>query len=450
MYKQGDTIFAESTGAGRSAVTAFRISGPGADPALSALCSGELPPARVAGLFWLYDPASGERLDQALAIRFPAPDSYTGENIVELHVHGGRAVRLAMARVLGNLPGLRVAEPGEFAMRAFLAGKMDLTEAEGIADLVDADTEEQRRQAVRQMGGALKGQYDAWRSRLVAAMAHFEAEIDFSDQPVPDGLAAEVRAEIRNLVGEMDGHLADDRRGERLREGVRVSLLGPPNAGKSSLLNVLAGRDAAIVSSVAGTTRDVVEVHLDLAGIPVVLSDTAGIREAEGEIEREGVRRAIKAAEDAELRLVVLDGSAWPEVPPEIEPLFSDEAFVLVNKSDLLEQTDGLFLAGRTGGPVPRAISCRTGAGIDALSDDLTKVVADRYGLAGAPVMTRERHRQAVQECRDNLGRFLEVDDIELAAEDLRLAVRALGRVTGRVDVEDVLDVVFRDFCIGK
>lgn len=437
-----DTIFALASGQGRAGVAVFRLSGPGSGEALRAL-AGRLPQPRKASLADLRD-SSGEGIDQALVLWFPAPASFTGEDVAELHVHGGRAVAAALAEALTAL-GLRPAEAGEFSRRAFLNGKMDLTRAEAIADLVDAETAAQRRQALRQMGGALARLTEGWRAELVRALAHLEAVIDFADEGIPDALVAEVGAASRRLAEEIAAHLADGRRGERLREGVHIAIIGAPNAGKSSLLNRIAGRDAAIVSAQAGTTRDVIEVHLDLGGWPVVLADTAGLREAGEEIEAEGIRRALARAEQADLKLAVFDAGLLPALDAPTLAMLDAEALVVLNKSDL-----AAALPAMVEGHPAFAVSAQSGEGLEGLLAALEAEVAKRFAVGEAAAITRVRHRAALEECRAALLRFDPGPGIELAAEDLRLAARALGRITGRVDVEELLDVVFRDFCIGK
>lgn len=439
-----DSIFALSSAAGRAGLAVIRLSGPAVPETVARLSGSPLPRPRHATRAVLRDPARGDILDDGLVLWFPAPRSYTGEDVAELHVHGGVAVVAAVLDVLAAQPGLRLAEPGEFTRRAFLAGKIDLTAAEGLIDLIDAETDAQRRQALRQADGALGRLYDGWRTRLVALLAHFEASIDFVDEPIPESLEAEVRRGISSIEQELERHLDDHRRGERLRDGVQIAILGAPNAGKSSLLNLLSRRDAAIVSSTAGTTRDVVEVRLDLAGYPVTVADTAGLRDSADEIEAEGVRRARARAEQADLKLVLFDRTAPPDAPS--LSLVDGDTIVLFNKSDL----------GDNGVPdvsaalAQRAVSVKTGAGIERFLTVLAAAVRDRIGLGDAPLITRTRHRAALSECREALARAAAAPESELAAEDLRLAVRALGRITGSVDVEDLLDVIFRDFCIGK
>lgn len=438
------TIFAPATPPGRGAVAVIRLSGPSAGAAIAGLC-GEVPAARHATLRKVRHPTDGSVLDRALILWFPGPESATGEDVAELHLHGGVAVSGSVLDALAAMSDLRPAEPGEFTRRAFENGKMDLTEAEAIADLVDAETRGQQSQALRQMQGELARQYDGWRERLVRLLAHLEADLDFPDEDLPEGVAAVIRPEIAALATEIGDHLNDDRRGERLRAGFQVAILGPPNVGKSSLLNALARRDAAIVSERAGTTRDVVEVHMSLGGMPVTLLDTAGLRESGDEIEGEGIRRARQRAADADFKLFVFDASAEPD--PEVLAMIDADSLVVANKVDLVSVPTGEIKLG----DVPAwAISVKAGQGLDDLEERLTKVVTSRLTGSAAPALTRARHRAALEDCRDSLLRAGAASEPELVSEDVRLAVRSLGRITGRVDVEDLLDVIFRDFCIGK
>ena len=408
--------------------------------------AGGLPPPRVAQRRRLVDPHSAEVLDEGLILWFPAPRSATGEDVAELHLHGSRAVLAAVMQALARL-GLRLAEPGEFTRRAFLNGKLDLLQAEAIADLAAAETEAQRRQALRQLGGELGDVYRGWRDRLTRILAHLEAAIDFPDEDLPPEIEDRILGETEALVAEIECHLADGHRGERLRDGIDVAILGPPNAGKSSLLNRIARRDAAITSPVPGTTRDVIEVAIDLGGYPIVLADTAGLRDSADAIEQEGKRRAVQRAEQAEIRLFVFDiahpadaagASAWPGA----------DTILVANKIDLVSaaHTD-LSPPALPVSALP--ISALTGEGIDKLLILLGERVAQTYRIE-APVLTRARHRQALEEAVASLRRSFSAALPELRAEDLRLALRSLGRITGAVDVEDLLDVIFRDFCIGK
>ncbi|HVB18525.1 MAG TPA: tRNA uridine-5-carboxymethylaminomethyl(34) synthesis GTPase MnmE [Stellaceae bacterium] len=434
-----DTIYAPATAAGRAAIAIVRLSGPEAGPALKAL-TGKLPPPRVARHVRVRDPGSGEGIDDGLALWFPGPRSVTGEDVAELHLHGSRAVLTAVMAALGRL-GLRLAEPGEFTRRAFQGGKLDLVQAEAVADLAAAETEAQRRQALRQLDGSLGDLYRGWSQRLLRLLAHLEAAIDFPDEDLPPAIEAEVAAETASLAGEIALHLADGHRGERLRDGIAVAILGPPNAGKSSLLNQLARREAAITSPVAGTTRDVIEVAIDLAGYPIVLADTAGLRESADLVEQEGLRRALGRAEAAELRLFVFD-AARPQDASGAGQWPGRDTMLVANKIDLARNRADLP-------PGALAVSALTGDGIPALVAALAAHIAAGYDFA-APLLTRARHREALEIAADALQRSLAADYTELRAEDLRLAWRSLGHITGHVDVEDLLDVIFAEFCLGK
>lgn len=428
------------------AISVIRLSGPRAGEALIALTGKDVLPApRRMVLRTVRDPASGEAIDRGLVVWFEAPNSETGEPMVELHLHGGRAVVGAALDAIAHLGFCRLAEPGEFTRRAFEHGKLDLTEAEGIADLVAAETGAQRRQALQQMDGALHRLYETWRSAGLRALAHLEAAIDFPDEDLPSGLADEVRIAITGLQSEIETHLAD-RRGERLREGLSIAIIGPPNAGKSSLLNLLARRDAAIVSETAGTTRDVIEVHLDLGGWPVVLADTAGLRASPDAIEQEGVRRAKARAATADLRLLVLDASgnwraAMQALTDATENWNAAHDIVVVNKIDLTPVVSSEVVQ----------LSANSGAGLSELLARLEQSAGELMQEgAGVVPLTRARHREALVECQAALGRSLVAPEVALAAEDLRLALRAIGRITGTVRIDELLDVIFRDFCIGK
>lgn len=434
-----ETIYALSSAAGRAGIAVLRLSGPHVRAAIEALTGRPAGRPRAAELRRLRDPETGAALDRGLLLFFEAPRSFTGEDVAEFHVHGGRAVVAAVLSALAKIEGLRAAAPGEFTRRGFEAGKLDLTEVEGLADLIDAETEAQRAQALRQMEGALGSLYEGWRARLMKALAYAEAEIDFPDEEVPGDLIEKLGPEIAALESEIAAHLDDGGRGERLRDGVEVAIVGPPNAGKSSLLNRLAKREAAIVSDEAGTTRDVLEVRLDIGGVPVTLADTAGLREAAGAVEREGVRRALARAEAADLRIVVAAPDAGGD-------------FALAREGDI-RVFNKLDLAGH----VPDGaigVSALTGAGLESLEAALRERIGTAYEAREHPVITRARHREGLRDCAASLTRAGEALarglDAELVAEDLRLAARALGRITGRVDVEDLLDVIFRDFCIGK
>lgn len=449
-----DTIFALASAPGRSGVAVVRVSGPGAGDSLR-LLTGRVVAPRVASLCRLHDPVSHETIDQALVVLFAAPASYTGEDVAEYHLHGSPAAVRSLLSFLARQPGHRMAEPGEFTRRAFEHGKLDLTEAEAVADLIDAETEAQKAQALEQLGGALSALYDGWREKLTRALAHIEADIDFPDEDLPDGVAAQVRPVLAALASELDDHLSDNRRGERLRDGIQVAVIGAPNAGKSSLVNALARRDVAIVSAQAGTTRDIIEVHLNIGGYPVIIADTAGLRpdqigtDGHDAIESEGIRRALKRADEADIRVLLFDAATLPAIDPHTIALADERALVAVNKADLNPDGAAVLREKLTTEVISISVSRETGL------NDLTAALVARIDKLmerrrPGPSLTRERHRTALTECRAALGRAMTAHLPELVAEDVRLAVRALGRITGRVDVEDLLDVIFRDFCIGK
>jgi tRNA modification GTPase len=440
-----DTIYALASGPGRAGVAVIRVSGAAAGGALDALAGAPRPAPRNAALR-CFRAAGGELIDQGLALWFPGPASFTGEDCAEFHVHGGPAVIAAMAAAL-SAAGLRPAEAGEFTRRAFANGKMDLTEAEGLADLIDAETEGQRAQALAQMTGTLKALYEGWREELITVLAALEGEIDFPDEDdVPDHLSETAGAPLAALVQALAAHLDDDRRGERVREGFVIALIGAPNAGKSSLLNRLARREAAIVTDIPGTTRDVVEVRLVLGGFPVILADTAGLRETVDRVEAEGVRRALARAEDADLRLALVDVSRETLGEALTERLRAGDA-VIWNKADLAAPA-----ATAPDGVVAFAVSALTGAGLEPLEAWLSSVVTERLSARETPALSRARHRAGVERALDHLQNAQRRlgDAPELAAAEVHLALRALEGLTGRIDVEDVLDRVFSQFCIGK
>ena len=455
-----DTIYALSSAPGRAGVAVVRVSGPGALASMRLLTRIENPAFRTVRLCTLLSPrggdgSGGDKIDRALVLAFEGPNSFTGEDIVEYHIHGSPAVLDCLFSALSQCAGHRMAEPGEFTRRAFDNGRMDLTEAEAIADLIHAQTEMQRRQALEQMEGGLSRLYEDWRSRLIRAMAYVEAIIDFPDEDIPDSETSKILPEINHLVSEIEAHLNDSHRGEKLRDGFKVAILGAANAGKSSLLNALARRDVAIVSPLAGTTRDVIEAHLDLGGYPVTIADTAGLRpdadrtsDAHAAIEDEGIRRALVRGQNADLRLLAMDGTS-PNPDPETLSLARPGDIILFTKADIspprLERKS-----------VPAwcesiDISSHSGENIEELLTLVQKKITDFYAKGSStPSLTRARHRDALEKCRAHLRAASMAMLPELMAEDIRMAARELGRITGRVDVEDLLDVVFRDFCIGK
>jgi len=439
--RERDTIFAPASGVGRAAISVLRISGPGCAAALEALAPGAEFPDRRAVLVTLRRPRSGEPLDRALITRFHAPRSFTGEEMAEVGVTGGRAVTAAVVQALAIVPGLRLAEPGEFAWRAFVNGKIDLSAVEGIADLAEAETEAQRRQAQRIAGGALSRECEAIRASLLEAMATVEAQIDFSDVEDADGLTLEaVKRAARAAIGRIDRALATADAGERLREGFAVVIAGPPNVGKSTLMNALAGRDVAITSPIAGTTRDLIEVFLDLRGYPVTLVDTAGIRDSADPIEQEGVARARRRAGSADLTLWLDDGAGGP-APSVGSPVLS-----VRTKIDLLAPDASASATAKF------AISAKTGAGVDRLLDALADLAEERMSSREPALLTVERHRRAFEDAREALAATLAPDaaEWELIAEDLRRAAAAMDRVVGRIGAEEVLGEIFARLCVGK
>ncbi len=454
MTTERDTIFALSSGRPPAAVAVIRISGPRARAALEQLI-GRVPQPRHASLARVRDPETGAIIDEALALWFPAPNSETGEDMAELQVHGGRAVIAAVLAALAKVAGLRHAEAGEFTRRAFENGRMDLTAVEGLADLVAAETEAQRRQAYQHLKGLLGDRAETWRQRLIEALALVEAGIDFSDEDdVPKDMMARSLELIRPLAEEISK--AGAGQGERLREGLRVAIAGPPNAGKSTLFNRLARREAAIVSPFPGTTRDVLELHLDLGGYPVTVLDTAGIRETNDPVEREGVRRASEQAAGANLVLWVVDASASECQTlrlPAIKVESVSIAWLVVNKMDLVaEETQRRIESRFDTKEAVNFVSSKTGAGVDELVNAVARF-AERFFTPEPALVTRERQRAHLKEtvlALQGAQRAAQDGREEIMAEHLRLATRALGKLLGRVDMEDVLDVIFRDFCIGK
>jgi tRNA modification GTPase len=450
MESDDDTIFALSTAPGRAALAVIRISGPGVTKVGDAL-NFRMPPPRVAALRKLRD--RDRVLDQALVLFFESPGSYTGEDVLELHIHGGRAVYDSVISLLGEQERWRFALPGEFSRRAVLNGRLDLTRAEAVNDLVNAETDAQRELALGQLEGGLGRQFDAWAQSLLAVRAHLEAYIDFPDEEIPEATVEALIIELRLIGGSMADFLEDDRRGERLRSGMRIAVVGPPNVGKSSFVNWLAERDLAIVSEEPGTTRDLLEAHLDLGGFPVIVADTAGLRSRGEAVEIEGMRRARAWARDADWRILMVDASTLGEVDVDGFGLVRGDV-VMANKIDLLSHKEVGVVAGQVGEFECLGVSVAEGGGLKESLARITAEAKNCMGLSGGPVISRARHRTALARCIQSVERALDgfesQMELEIVAEDLRLGSDDLGRVTGRVDVEDLLDLVFRDFCIGK
>lgn len=449
MQSHDDTIYAFATGAGRAGIGVVRVSGARALESLALFTDTRTRPTpRHAALLKLNNPKTDQVIDEAIVIYFQPPRSYTGEDVIEYHIHGGKAVRESLLEALSQCDGHRMAEAGEFTRRAFENGRMDLTQAEAVADLIHAETEAQKQLALSQMGGVLTNLYQGWAEQLTQALAYAEAQIDFSEEDLPEDEIKRFTTPVLSSVSrEIEMHLNDGNRGERLRDGIKVAVIGAPNAGKSSLVNALAQRDVAIVSDMAGTTRDVLEVHLDLGGFPVILYDTAGLRpealspdNAQDRIEAEGIRRAMAIANDADFKLLLFDAT---EDKPDAATLNlqDDKSILVANKTDQnARKPDGML-----------AVSAQTGAGLTDLIALMTARVKDAFeNNANVPSLTRSRHREALNQAVGAIHQALNGHSPDLIAEDIRIAVRALGRITGRIDVEDLLDIIFRDFCIGK
>lgn len=436
-YNMTDTIYALSSGHGMGGVAVIRISGRQALDAFTQLTDIQNPKSRYAYYVSLKD--KNRVLDHSLALYFKGPNSFTGEDVVELHVHGGRRVILSVLKALADLPSYRPAEPGEFSRRAVVNGKMDLTEAEGLMDLIHATTEQQQAQALLQMEGALSDLYEDWRTHLIHDMAYLEAFIDFPEEDIPPEKQDEITHHIQELIQKINHHLDDGKRGQKLRDGFQIALVGAPNAGKSSLINALTQKEMAIVSTTAGTTRDVVEAYLDVDGFPVILADTAGLRETNEEIEREGIRRAVKKATEADLIIHLIDLTQPTDSTSFLSDIPAEKILTVYNKSDISSVFEHDL-----------SVSAKTGQGIDALWNRIKQILSSQMAVSEKAVITRERYRVALNECVAQLTEALNQNAIELKAENLRLAARALGRITGRIEADELLDVIFRDFCIGK
>ncbi len=441
------TIFALSTAKGRAGVAIIRISGDGAKHAFAHFGIAALPAPRLAVRAKLQAPG-GSLIDNGILLWFPAPHSFTGEDVLEMQVHGSPAVIDRLIFGLAALPGFQAAAPGEFTRRALMNGKMDLAQVEGLADLIDAETEQQRRQAIHFMEGKTSAFYEDLRTRIIRNLAHLEAYIDFPEEDIPEEVYASLNADLSDLRSRIEEKLANDIYGERIRDGFLIAIIGAPNVGKSSLLNALAQRDIAIVSQHAGTTRDVLEAHLNINGFAVTLADTAGIREQAGEVEAEGIRRSFERMKWADLTLIILDAQN-PVLPPDVAARLDNKAILIVNKCDSGALPANLPVSAFAG-QSPMAISVQYNLGltelIAALSIQLNQMVTQHE----PSVITRARHKKALSDAVFHLNQFMKQTLIELRCEELRLAARAIGSVTGIIDIESVLDEIFRSFCIGK
>lgn len=444
---QSDSIYALSTPYARSGVAVVRISGGSSFGALEALGVASPPAPRAASLRKLLHPQNGGLIDEALVLCFPAPHSFTGEDVAELHIHGSLAVIKELLEALSTVPGLRPAEAGEFARRALLNGRMDLTEIEGLGDLIDSETVEQKRQAQKIMGGEMARHYDELRGRMVRSLALLEAYIDFPDEDIPPSVLSEVFSGIEDLKNTMSHILAGSQTAQRIRNGLNVVILGAPNVGKSSLLNAIAKRDIAITSATAGTTRDMIEAHLDIAGFPVILVDTAGIHEARDDIEREGIARALKRAQAADLKLLMFDATELPGLDKKTLAMIDDNSIILVSKSELGTNTASHEL----GKHRPIFISSKTGEGIDQLAKAIENFITQLCQNKSEPALiTRERHRIHLQQALACLAEASPELPLEIICEYIRQASYHIGKITGRIMVDELLGEIFSSFCIGK
>ena len=442
------TIYALSTGPGVSGIAIIRVSGEDTSKVIKSLTGSQLPKARIATLSKIYNINTSELIDEGIILWFPGPQSYTGEDMAEIHIHGGKAVILAVQNEIAKIENCRLAGPGEFTKLAFQNGKINLLKAESIADLISAETEIQRLQAIKIMKGNSSDKFNAIREKLLKLLSFVEAKIDFPDEDLPDESLVRIKNDSLDVINEIDKILNDQKVGEIIREGFKIAIVGPTNAGKSSLLNNLSNREVAIVSEIAGTTRDVVETHLNIDGYPVIISDTAGIRDSKNEIEKKGIKLALKRAEKADLKLVVVDAKSI-DLSPFLNDLLKKNAILVVNKSDLiknkLDQDVSKF--------DHVLISLKNNLNIDKLILKIKNNLKNRFISEEDILITRERHRQHLVQCVEHLKNFLDKNDkkdFDKAAEDLRLATRHLGMIVGKVDVEEILGSIFNDFCIGK
>ena len=442
------TIYALSTGPGVSGVAIVRISGPEASKAIKLLTKKDLPTPRIATLRKINNINTSELIDEGIIIWFPGPESYTGEDMAEFHVHGGKAIVLALQNELSKIENFRLAEPGEFTKIAFQNGKINLLKAEGVADLISAETEMQRLQAVKIMKGNSAEKFDNFREKLLKILSFVEAKIDFPEEDLPNENIQQIKKVSTEVLIQITKILNDQKVGETIREGFKIAIVGPTNAGKSSLLNNLSNRDVAIVSEIAGTTRDVIEAHLNIDGYPVIISDTAGIRNSKDEIEKKGIKLSLDRAENADLKLVVVDAKSI-DLSGFLNDLLKDNAILVVNKSDLIN--------GELDPEVKKLdhvlISLKEGLNLDKLISKIKNKLKTKFIVNEDILITRERHRQHLVQCSDNLRNFIEKNDkkdFDKGAEDLRLATRHLGMIVGKVDVEEILGSIFNDFCIGK
>jgi tRNA modification GTPase len=442
------TIYALSTGPGISGVAIIRLSGKDSLNVIKALTNKDLPKPRYAALRKIFKPNSKDLIDEGIIMWFAGPESYTGEDMAEIHVHGSKAVIDALHTSISKIENCRLAEPGEFTKLAFQNGKIDLLQAESVADLISSETEIQRQQAIKIMNGKSAVQFNFLREKLLKILSNVEAKIDFPDEDLPNNILDEIKNSSREIIKKIEKILNDQKIGERIREGFKIAIVGPTNAGKSSLLNHLSNRDVAIVSEIAGTTRDVIETHLNIDGYPVIVSDTAGIRESKNEIEKKGIKLSLNRAEQADLKLLVVDAKKL-DFTDVLKGLLDQNAILVINKSDLLRRDIDPEIKKLN----HVLISLKENSNIDELISKIKNNLKNKFITSDDILITRERHRQHLEQCLEHLKNFNkknEDDDFDKAAEDLRLATRQLSMIVGKVDVEEILGSIFNDFCIGK
>lgn len=444
-----NSIFAQCTAQGKAGVAVFRLSGPESLMALEQLIAQKVDNLEPRKLYFrkIYNPKTKEQIDEAMIVFFIGESSFTGETSVEIHTHGSLAVIKQMNQVLSSIDGLRLAEPGEFAKRSFINGKMDLTAAEGLADLIDAETELQHKQAIKQLGGGLEKIYDTWRQELLSLISLLEAYIDFPDEDIPDKTLQQVTNKIDRLIKEINNHLNDNNRGERLRDGLKLAIIGKPNVGKSSLLNFLMRREVAIVSDIAGTTRDVLEGHLDIGGYPIILQDTAGIHyDTKDIIEQKGIEKAKEVFQNSDIKIIIYDVTETNNKNDDFAKLVDENTIILLNKIDLNESK----IANDLNSKETLAISIKKNIGLDKIINRIIEVAENIAKPSDTPQITRARHRAQLEQAIANLTNFTLNDDLVLVTEDIRMTIRALSNITGKVTVDEILGEIFSNFCIGK
>ena len=442
------TIYALSSGSGISGIASIRISGELTKNVVEKLTNSRIPKPRLATLKKINNITTNELIDEGIIIWFPGPNSYTGEDMAELHVHGSVAVVKAIQNSIAEIDGCRIAEPGEFTKLAFLNKKINLQKAESIADLISSETEIQRRQAIKIMTGKTAERFNSWRDGLVKILSNFEAKIDFPEEDLPEDILKDIKIKVNEIKNEIKKTLNDQKVGERIREGFKIAIVGPPNAGKSSLLNYLSNKEASIVSEIAGTTRDVIEVHLNINGLPVIISDTAGIRNSKDEIEKKGIKLALQKAEDADLNIVIIEPKSG-HFTGFLKDLLNSKSILVINKSDL--GVDSIVPEFKRYAPI--YISIKNEKNLNSLITEIKNRLKNQFHNSENILITRERHRYNLEQCVEHLENFEEKnnsEEFDKASEDLRLGIRNLGKITGKVDVEEILGSIFRDFCIGK